>query len=317
MVQKNQKHMARPAHKPAMPQKKQECCKCDSSCKCGCQEGKECTCCSCGSAGTCVSGLAGSILVLIGTLLVAGSILVLADKVETITGRAPKAAPAKVSAKMDDKAFAELVKKNPQVIIDSVNAFYQKQQAEKAKAQPKVADKAMIKEIVEDKGNHVLGNPKGSFVIIEFFDYNCGYCKMMNKKLADAVKKSDNIRWVLIDTPIFGEKSEIIAQYAWAAGKQGKFAEFHAALADAKDKTEAGLKEIGKKLGLNVEKLAKDATSEAAKKKLTANRAYTQKLQMGGVPMFIINGDIQGGAFSDEKMEEYIKKANDMKKAKK
>ena len=306
MVQNNnKKHTAhrpatRPTHNmPAVKKEETKCCcenacKCDSSCTCGCQGGS-----SCGA--TLLSGF----MTLLGCVLVAGSIFY-SKAPAPVSMPAPKA----VATKMDDKAFAELVKKNTQVIIDSVNAYYQKQQAAKKAAAPKVADAAMIKEITEDKTNTVLGNPKGSFVMIEFFDYNCGYCKMMNKKMAEAIKKSDNIRWILMDTPIFGEKSEVISRYALAAGKQGKFEAFHAALADAKDKTEAGLKEIGKTVGLDVAKLEKDANSDAIKKKLTANREYTKKLQMGGVPMFIIDGQIQGGAFQDEQMNEYIKKAH-------
>ena len=139
---------------------------------------------------------------------------------------------------------------------------------------------------------------------------------MMNKKMAEAIKKSDNIRWVLMDAPIFGEKSEIIARYAYAAAKQGKFAEYHAALGDADKKDEESLKAIGQKLGLNVEKLAKDAASDEAKNKLKKTREYTTKLGLSGVPMFIIEGKIQPGAFPDEQMDAYIKKANEMKKAK-
>ena len=276
MVQNNnKKHTAhRPATRPihntsAVKKEETKCCcgdacKCDSSCTCGCQGGS-----SCGA--TIITGL----MTLVGCVLIAGSIFY-SKTPAPVAASTPKA----VATTMDDKAFAELVKKNTQVIIDSVNAYYQKQQAAKKAAAPRVADAAMIKEITEDKTNTVLGNPKGSFVMIEFFDYNCGYCKMMNKKMAEAIKKSDNIRWILMDTPIFGEKSEVISRYALAAGKQGKFAAFHEALADAKDKTEAGLKEIGKTVGLDVAKLEKDANSDAIKKKLTANREYTKKLQI-------------------------------------
>ena len=162
-----------------------------------------------------------------------------------------------------------------------------------------------------------MGNPKGSFVMIEFFDYNCGYCKMMNKKMAEAIKKSDNIRWILMDAPIFGEKSELIARYAFAAAKQGKFAEYHTALGETNDKSEASLKEIGKQLKLDVAKLEKDAHSDAAKDKIKKNREFTSKLGLSGVPMFVIDGKVQTGAFPDEQLEEYIKQANERKKAKK
>ncbi len=186
--------------------------------------------------------------------------------------------------------------------------------SEKPKTSHQKVDNPIVNEIITDKTNSVLGNPDGDFVIIEFFDYNCGYCRMMNNKLAQAVKESDNIRWILIDTPIFGERSEIISKYALAAGKQGKFAEFHEAIQNATDKSENGLKAIGQTLGLDGTQLEKDAHSAEMKNKLHANRTYMQKLNAVGVPIFIINGEQVSGAFSDEKMAEYIRQANDMKK---
>lgn len=302
MMQNNHKHNNnRPAVKPAVAEtKKADCCKCDSSCKCGCQG---CNC-SCGS------NLLNGVLVFLGCLIIAGAVCYSSCcKCDKKQAPVAKAAPV-AAAKVDNKVLEDFVKNNPKLIIDTLNEFYRKQQAAEEEARPTTADKDLINAILKDKTNHVLGNPKGSFVIIEFFDYNCGYCKMMNKKMAETIKKSKNIRWVLMDAPIFGPRSEIIAQYAWAAAKQGKFAEFHAALGEADKKDEDGLKEIGKKIGLNVEKLAKDANSDAAKNKLAENRKYIEKLKINGVPVFIVNGEIRVGAFSDEQMDEYIKQAN-------
>ena len=306
MMQNNRKHTNHPMARPAVVEtKKQECC------KCGCQEDKECSCC-CKSCPSCGINIVNGILVLVGCLFIAGTIMFLSDRlVSAISGgeTAVVTTTTKGAARVDDKAFTDYIKRNPKLIIDTLNAYYQKQQAAQEPA-PTVADKALIDEILKDKTNNVLGNPKGSFIVIEFFDYNCGYCKMMNKKMAEAIKKSGNIRWVLMDAPIFGPRSEIISRYAFAAAKQGKFAEFHAALGEADKKDEEGLKEIGKKLGLNVDKLAKDADSDAAKNKLAQNRKYIEKLKINGVPVFVVNGDVRVGAFSDEQMEDYIKQAN-------
>ena len=294
MMQNNRKHNTnRPMVRPAVAEQKND------NCKCGCK----CDKCCCGSA-------LNGILVFLGCLIIAGAVCY-SSCCKCSKKPAPSAfvKPEVAAPVFNDKAITDFIKNNPKVIIDSLNAFYQKQQAQEEPA-PTVADKALLDEILNDKTNHVLGNPKGSFVVIEFFDYNCGYCKMMNKKMAEAVKKSKNIRWVVMDAPIFGDRSEIIARYAWAAAKQGKFAEYHAALGETDKKDEDGLKEIGKKLGLNVDKLAKDANSDAAKAKLTANRKYIEKLKINGVPVFIVNGDVRVGAFSDDQMEEYIKQAN-------
>lgn len=292
-MQNNHKNNNRPAVKPAVAETKKV-----DGCKCGCQE------CGC----PCGSNLLNGVLVFLGCLIIAGAVCFSAS---CKCGKKPAADAAvdAAPARVDNGSIEDYIKKNPQVIVDSLNAFYQKQQAQEEPT-PTTADKDLVDSILKDKTNHVLGNPKGSFVIIEFFDYNCGYCKMMNKKMAEVITKSNNIRWVLMDSPIFGERSEIIARYVWAAAKQGKFAEYHAAVGETEQKDEEGLKEIGRNLGLNVDKLAQDANSDAAKKKLADNRKYAEKLHINGVPMFIVNGDIRIGAFSDEQLDEYVRQAN-------
>lgn len=304
MVTKKNKKPAHPAQKatpapaaaPVAAVKKEECA-CGADCTCGCSCEK--------------------LLPFFGMVLIAASVLV--APFLRPCAPAPKMMPASAAGKVDVNIIRDFIKSNPKLIVDSVNSYYQKQQDDQGarKAPPKKADSKMIAEILADKTNTVLGNPKGTFVVIEFFDYQCGYCKMMNKKMAEAIKKSDNIRWVLMDNPIFGEKSEIIARYAMAADKQGKFAAYHEALGDNKDMSEAGLIALGKKLGLDTDKLTKDANSDELKKKLLKTREYTKALNLGGVPMFIIDGDVQPGAFPDAQLEEYIKKANEMKNPKK
>lgn len=216
--------------------------------------------------------------------------------------------------KTDEKAIREFIQKNPAFIMETLDKFIREQQEKQVPPPPQEADAAMLKELLADKTNIVLGNPKGSFVIVEFFDYQCGYCKMMNKKLPDAIKKSDNIRWVLMPLPIFGEKSETIARYAIASAKQGKFEKFHRALEDQKDMSEAGLTELAKGLGLDTKKLKADAETKEVKDKLAKIRDYANKLNTNGVPMFIINGKIQPGAFPDEILDQHVKTANEMKK---
>lgn len=309
MVQKKtiKKTTPKAAHVAAPVVKKEESCACGSDCKCGCNGGCQCGC------------NKSAWLVFAGAVLIAASILVAPFLSKPCFGPKKEHRPAPVAPARGDNAMREFIKANPALIIETVNAYYQKQQAAQKgpKGPAQKADAAMVKEIVNDKTNMVLGNPKGTFVVIEFFDYQCGYCKMMNKKLAEAITKSDNIRWILIDAPIFGEKSEVIARYSMAAAKQGKFKEYHTALGDNKDMTEQGLIALGKTLGLNTDKLTKDANSDELKKKLEKNREYTKKLQMGGVPMFIIDGEIQGGAFPDAQLDEYVKKANATKSAQK
>jgi len=126
-------------------------------------------------------------------------------------------------------------------------------------------------------------------------------------KEALAKKEAKNIRWIPIDTPIFGEGSETIARYVLAAGKQGKYAAMHDAVGDHKEKVdEAALLAMGKKLGLDTDKLKKDANSQELKDKLAANREFTRALKIGGVPMLIVNGAIHPGALFGEDLDAVV-----------
>jgi len=259
---------------------------------CGC--GKECSCCNCGPAKVLLLGVSTLALILSVCALVKGP------------------CPSAMDEKLND-SITEWVNKNPKVIADSVESYYKeldKKRRAEEKAQPKVAPADLVAKIVGDKTNYSLGNPKGKFVIIEFFDYNCGWCKRTNAALKEALSKKEasNIRWIPIDTPIFGEGSETIARFVLAAGKQGKYAAMHDAVGDYKGGKldEAALVEMGKKLGLDTAKLKKDADSQELKDKLTANREFTRALNIGGVPMLIVNGEVHPGALFGEDLDAVV-----------
>ena len=142
--------------KKAAPVEAKKECACGAGCKCGC-----------GTMKTVV--LAGTALALI------------------LSGVAYWKAGC--TKKMNETIEA-YIKANPTVIIDSVNDYYKAQEQERQKPTPKVAPAELVAEIVNDKANYSLGNPKGKFVIIEFFDHQCGWCKKTNAEMRKAVKSA-------------------------------------------------------------------------------------------------------------------------------
>lgn len=224
-----------------------------------------------------------------------------------------------VAAKVSEADFKKFVKQNPQFIVDTVNehlrAQEQKQAAAAAAAQPQVAPDEIVAQIIADKSNYSLGNPNGKFVIIEFFDHQCGWCKRTNAALHEALaqKENGNIRWIPIDTPIFGDKSKEIARFVLAAGKQGKYAEMHTAVGEAKSLNREELIKIAETLKLDTKKLVADADGDELKAKLEANEAFTRQLNINGVPMLIVNGKINPGALLGERLEAALKEAREMK----
>ncbi len=286
--------------------KKDSCC-CGDKCQCG----DDCGCCNC----HCGSEKTGHTLFNAGVTLL--SALIIAGAVMYSSGHAPKMRPLprEVGRPVGDAVIAKFIKNNPAVIIESLDKYYTEQEKKaKAAQKPTAAGdvKSIVDEIVADKSNFSIGNPKGEFVIIEFFDYNCGWCKRTNDQMWNAVHSAEgkNIRWIPIDTPIFGAGSELISRYVLAAGMQGKYAEMHHAVAQAKSKKEDDLIKLGEGLKLDTAKLKADANSDKLKNKIKANQEYTRALGVGGVPMLIVNGKIHQGALLDDNLKAVVAESN-------
>lgn len=284
---------------------------CDTSCKCGCQEGTGCSC-HCGKIS---KTSAKCITMLVSAALISTSILLVGFN----CNRARTAVPGHIT----DIKIADFIKKNPQVIISSLES-YQKLQAKDRQEQDARNQKQndtqkaaltseTVRSILADKTNYSLGNEKGKFVIVEFFDYRCGWCKRTNTALWEAINsgKAKNIRWVLMDSPIFGEGSAIISRYVLAAGEQGKFKEMHHAVVSSNETVdEAALLGIAKKLSLNIEKLKADAASDKIKEKMQNNQKIAEKLGISGVPYLIVNGKVHGGALLGDDLNKVIEESN-------
>ena len=263
--------------------------------------------CSCGCGCDCNKKAIG---VLVGALVVAGVVGFIGGRM----GCGCNGDKAKMDAQLQD-----YINNNPKVIIDSVERYYRDLEKKhrggrKGAEQQAVAPAELIAEIVNDKANYSLGNPEGKFVIIEFFDHQCGWCKKTIKEMREAVKRAKNIRWIPIDTPIFGEASETIARYVLAAGEQGKYAQMHEAVGNAQGRLdEAALVKLGEGLKLDTKKLKADANGGKIRGKLAANRKYAEKLNINGVPMLIVDGKINPGALLGENLENAVKASNGKK----
>src|SRR6185437_16970682 len=116
---------------------------------------------------------------------------------------------------------------------------------------------------------HVAGNPEGDVSLVEFFDYNCGYCRLALPTVIQLVKGDGKIRLVLKELPIFGDDSVAAAKLALASNKQGKYFEMHQRLLSQPGKAdkEKALR-IAKDLGLDTDQLQKDAEDPDIKKAL-------------------------------------------------
>jgi len=196
----------------------------------------------------------------------------------------PRAETGATSPDVLEKAIRDFITKNPQVIREAI---------EKAELEEQLANTKQVLKSQRDQiygaGSPVLGNPDGKIVIVEFYDYNCPYCRAVHGKLKDILKRHPDTRIVLKDVATFGKDSEAVGRLVLAAGKQGKLPDLHEALMAFNGKaTEASAIDLAKKLGLNIGTLKKDAASPEIAKQMTDTQALANSLGVNGTPLFLI-----------------------------
>lgn len=185
---------------------------------------------------------------------------------------------------------------NPEVMMEIQSALEAKMEKLQAERMA-VALKENAGEIFRAPTAPVAGNAKGDVTVVEFFDYNCGYCKKAFIDLQAAAEKDKNLKLVLKEFPILSKGSEEAARVALAAKMQGKYWEFHRAMLEAPGQAnEAAALKVAERVGLNIAKLKTDMASAEVKKEIDRTRALAQKLGIQGTPHFLVGDKVIGGA---------------------
>lgn len=220
-------------------------------------------------------------------------------RAEEAAAAAPTKAAANLPFSEDQRGAMEdfvrnFILENPEVLMESVNRYRQKQEAAQDEDLLKVLEQES--DFVYKGGHPEAGNPKGDVTVVEFFDYNCGYCKRAHGAIAEVMEKDKNVRFIFLEFPILSPQSRVAAEWSLAAAKQGKYWEFHNELMTSPaPKDEENLSKLAKTVGLDVEKLKKDAASEEVKVRLDKVKALAGKLNISGTPGFIVNKEIVRG----------------------
>jgi len=167
-------------------------------------------------------------------------------------------------------------------------------------------------EVFFDKDAPVLGNPRGNVTIVEFFDYQCPYCKKAHPMVEKVVKADGNVRLVLKDWPIFGDVSIFAAQAVLGAAQIGKYEVAMEALMKTKGKLTH--EEVEKRLtgaGLSMKEVAASVNKHDAKISGLLNRNYSQALafNFAGTPAFVIGSALFPGVLDEKGLKDAIAKA--------
>ncbi|MEM7121283.1 MAG: DsbA family protein [Pseudomonadota bacterium] len=214
-----------------------------------------------------------------------------------------------LSREQVEQIVREYLVENPEVVIEALQAYEQQMAAnEEAQAQENMARLADV--IYGDPEAPETGNPDGDVVIVEFFDYRCGYCRRAAPDLFATVADDQGIRLIYKEFPILGDPSVVASRAALAARNQGLYQPFHEALMVADiDFSEASIMALAESVGLDTEQLRADMDDPAIDEHLNNNYELARALGVRGTPAFIIGDELVPGAVGRAELEALVAEA--------
>ena len=197
----------------------------------------------------------------------------------------------------------------PAKLEPAIQAYADKLQADKDAAQAAAIAKAESR-ITGDPGTQVLGNPKGDVTIVEFFDYQCPYCKADEPALEQLLKDDHGVKLIVKEFPILGVPSLAASKAALASVGQGKYEPFHDALLAHKGHLDTDqIDGIATDAGVDLARLHKDETAPEIADAIIYNFNLARSLKITGTPGFIVGGKILSSPSSEDDFKKAVAEA--------
>ncbi len=205
----------------------------------------------------------------------------------------------------------EAIRENPQIIMEAVQLLEQEQAATQAEAAADVL-KNQRQLLERDPNAPVLGNPEGDVTVVEFFDYNCPYCRRAMSEVQGLLDADQDVRLVYREWPILSEGSVFAAKAALAAREQGKYEEFHWTLMGMEERAEeVSVMRLAEEIGLDVERLRTDMDAPKVQEHIDESMRLSQALGFNGTPSFVIGDDLVPGFVEQEQLEALVDKTRE------
>jgi protein-disulfide isomerase len=200
---------------------------------------------------------------------------------------------------------------HPEVLQEAMEALDRRQkEADAEKARVTIKDNNAT--IFNSTHQVVLGNPQGKVTMVEFFDYNCAFCKRAMADMLDLLKTDSDLKFVLKEFPVLGPGSVDAAHVAVAARMQDpsgkKYMEFHQKLLGGRgpaDKMRALA--VAKDVGFDMTRLEKDMNSDEVKATIEENMKLADALGVSGTPSYVVGDEVVVGAVGLDELRAKIK----------
>ena len=200
---------------------------------------------------------------------------------------------------------------HPELLIDMQTALQEKQEKEQQLAQAGTIEQASA-EIFDSRNDAVMGNPDGDVTMVEFFDYNCGFCKRALPDMEKLIKTDPNLRFVLKEFPVLGpdsQRAHIVAM-AFKSLEPDKYTQFHEQLLGSESRaTEESAMKVAMSLGADEAALRKAMKSPEIEDVISQNYQLANQLQITGTPSYVIGNEVIAGALGSDVLEEKINAA--------
>ena len=187
----------------------------------------------------------------------------------------------------------EAILEKPEILIEALSILQERENAALVEAQS-----TALTELRDDfeQNAPIFGNLDGSVTLVEFFDYNCGYCRRAAPEVKAVLETSKDVRIVYREFPIIGPGSEIAARASLAARNQGKYQQFHEAMMALNGQAfEASVMEVAGDVGLDLEVLKTDMQSDLVNDHIAASLRLAEALRITGTPTFVLGDEIIPG----------------------
>ena len=199
---------------------------------------------------------------------------------------------------------------HPEVVQDVMTELDKRQQAAEAEKhrQAVLANRATL---FKSPHQVVLGNPQGNVTMVEFFDYNCGFCKHALSDMLDLLKTDPNLKFVLKEFPVLGEGSVQAAHVAVAVRMQDatgkKYLEFHQKLLGGRGPADkARALAVAKEVGFDMARIEKDMSSDEVKKTIDEDIKLADAIGVNGTPSYVVGDEVVVGAVGLDALREKI-----------
>lgn len=218
--------------------------------------------------------------------------------------------------KLDDESRATLHQEirdyllaNPEIMMEMYSLLEERQRTATAES-----DRALVAEhtgaIFEDGFSFEGGNPQGDLTIVEFLDYQCGYCRRAHPEITELLEMDGEIRWIIKEFPILGPNSELAARAALStqihAGDEA-YLRLHSAMMEAEGQiTNQNLDAVLRASDLDPETIRGGMDDAEVSERIAATRALAKTLQISGTPTFVFEDELVRGYVPLQQMQALV-----------